>query len=306
MKLVVPDVVSPSYFPALAAEALGHYRREGVDIEVGLLAPVEDAYAAMRAGDVAFVAGSAHSALSAFPEWEGASLVCAQSQGLYWFLVLHADFGAAPGDFMAVAGKRIGAAPWVGKAFSGLLLEAGIDLAATGTRIVPVPAGHGTNFGLAAADALRRGEIDGFWANGMGATLAVKGGYGTIVYDARRAAGPPNGFDFTMATVAASDALIAAEPEAVAAVVRAIVAAQKDLRRDPALATEVSRAYFPDDAVDLIAERIAADAPFYDASLSPRFVAGMNAFCRRIGILDGDPAYDTVVATRFAPLWRTA
>jgi hypothetical protein len=32
---------------------------------------------------VDFVAGSAHSALAAFPEWQGAKLLCAQAQGMY-------------------------------------------------------------------------------------------------------------------------------------------------------------------------------------------------------------------------------
>jgi hypothetical protein len=30
----------------------------------------------------------------------------------------------------------------------------------------------------------------------------------------------------------------------------------------------------------------------------------MNQFGRDVGILKGDPAYEDVVATQFAPLWR--
>ncbi len=52
----------------------------------------------------------------------------------------------------------------------------------------------GTNFGLAAAEALERGEIDGFWANGMGAEIAVTRKIGTIVLDVRRGDGPPGCF----------------------------------------------------------------------------------------------------------------
>ena len=51
------------------------------------------------------------------------------------------------------------------------------------------PAVRGTNFGLAAATALERGEIEGFWANGVAAELAVVGGFGTVVLEHRHVVG---------------------------------------------------------------------------------------------------------------------
>jgi hypothetical protein len=68
---------------------------------------------ALRDGAVDFVRGSAHSALAAFPQWEGVKLICAQAQGMYWFLVMDRDFAAKRGDIGAVKGRSIGAAPWV-------------------------------------------------------------------------------------------------------------------------------------------------------------------------------------------------
>ena len=111
MKLAVPDMISNSYFPAIAAIALGYFRQEGLDVELELIFPVDKAYAALRDGAVDLVAGSAHSALAAFPQWRGVKLLCAQAQGMYWFLVMHADFKVARGDVAAVKGRRIGAAP---------------------------------------------------------------------------------------------------------------------------------------------------------------------------------------------------
>src|SRR5439155_20177541 len=113
MKLAVPDIISNSYFPAAAAIELGFFKEEGLDVELELIYPVDRCYAALRDGAVDFVGGSAHSALAAFPQWQGVKLLCAQAQGMYWFLVLHKDFGAARGDIGAVKGKNIGAAPWV-------------------------------------------------------------------------------------------------------------------------------------------------------------------------------------------------
>src|SRR5215470_1033536 len=128
MKIAVPDLISNSYFPAVAAVELGILKDDGVAAEVELIFPVDRAYAALRSGAVDFVAGSAHSALSAFPEWKGVKLLCAQAQGMYWFLVMHKDIGAGRGELGAVVGRRIGAAPWVEMGLRGLLASVGIDL----------------------------------------------------------------------------------------------------------------------------------------------------------------------------------
>src|SRR5437868_10781683 len=106
MKLAVPDLISNSYFPAVAAVELGFFREEGLDIELELVFPVDKAYRALRDGAVDFVGGSAHSALAAFPEWEGVKLLCAQAQGMYWFLVMLADLGAGRGDVGIVRGRN--------------------------------------------------------------------------------------------------------------------------------------------------------------------------------------------------------
>src|SRR3954454_14334420 len=113
MRIAVPDLISNSYFPAIAAVELGCLRDEGLDAGVELLFPVDAAYRAMAAGEVDVVAGSAHSALAAFPEWEGVELLAAQGQGMYWFLVMRSDLEVARGDVAALRGRRIGAAPWV-------------------------------------------------------------------------------------------------------------------------------------------------------------------------------------------------
>jgi NitT/TauT family transport system substrate-binding protein len=306
MKLAVPDLISNSYFPAVAGVALGFFEKEGLDVSLELIFPVDEAYRAMRDGRVDFVAGSAHSALAAFPEWRGAKLLCAQAQGMYWFLVMRADLGAARGDVGVVRGRRIGAAPWVEMGLRRLLIEAGIDFDQDGVTIAPVPGATGTtvNFGLTAAKALEDGKIDGFWANGMGTEVAVRRGVGDVVLDVRRGDGPKPCFNYTMASVAATDRLVDGSPEVAAAAIRAIVKTQAALRANPERAAEVGRKLFPAAESALIAELIRRDLPFYDATISAGFVAGMNQFARDIGILQGDIPYDRVVAARFAPLWH--
>ncbi len=147
----------------------------------------------------------------------------------------------------AVRGRRIGAAPWVEMGLRRLLIEAGIDLERDAVTIAPVPGATGAtvNFGLTAAKALEEGKIDGFWANGMGTEVAVRRGVGTIILDVRRGDGPRPCFNYTMASVAATDRLIDGSPEAAAAAIRAIVATQAAVRADPERAAEVGRKLFP-------------------------------------------------------------
>ena len=306
MKLAIPDMISNSYFPAIAAIELGLFKREGLDVELELIYPVDKSYAALREGTVDFVGGSAHSALSAFPRWQGAKLLCAQGQGMYWFLVMHRDLGGKRGDVEVVKGRRIGAAPWVDFGLRRLLIEAGIDLERDKVTIAPVPGaqGAGINFGVTAARALEERKIDGFWANGMGTEVAVRRGAGTVVLDVRRGDGPKPCFNYTMASIATTDQLIKRSPDAAAAAVRAIVNTHAALKADPARATEVGRKLFPPSEAELIAELIRRDLPYYDASISRTFVAGMNQFSRDVGILSGDVAYEDIVATQFAQLWN--
>jgi NitT/TauT family transport system substrate-binding protein len=306
MKLAVPDMISNSYFPAEAAVELGFFKAEGLDVALELIFPVDKAYAALRDGAVDFVGGSAHSALAAFPNFRGVKLICAQAQGMYWFLVMHADLKAKRGDISIVKGRSIGAAPWVDKGLRGLLTEAGIDLGRDQVTIAPVPgaAGAGINFGVTAAKALEDRKIDGFWANGMGAEVALRRGVGTVVLDVRRGDGPKPCFDYTAATIATTDALIARSPDKAAAAVRAIVKTQAALKANVTRAAEVGQKLFPPSEAALITDVIRRDLPYYDAALSPTFIAGMTDFARRQGILDGEAPYERVVATQFAPLWQ--
>jgi NitT/TauT family transport system substrate-binding protein len=306
MKLAVPDMISNSYFPAEAAVELGFFKAEGLDITLDLIFPVDKAYVALRDGAVDFVGGSAHSALAAFPNWDGVKLLCAQAQGMYWFLIMRSDLKVARGDISAVKGKRIGAAPWVEMGLRRLLIEAGIDLVRDEVTIQPVPGaiGEKANFGLMAAQALADGKIDGFWANGMGAEVAQKSGAGTLVLDIRRGDGPKACFNYTMASIAASDALIARSPDTAAAAVRAIVATQQALIADVSLAAKAGATLFPPSEAALIEQIVKRDLPYYDATISPEFVRGMNGFARDVGILTSDVPYEDVVATQFSALWK--
>src|SRR5437899_11611353 len=293
MRIATPDLVTNSYFPALAAEELGVFREEGLDAQVQLL-PSLEAVNALRDGAVDFVAGGAHTTLLAFPQWKGVKLVVTLSQGTPWLLVVRADLPARRGDIGAVKGLRIGAAPGPDRAFLHLLAEVGIDPARDGVTIGPVPGAlePGASFGVVAADALERRLVDGFWANALGSETAVRGGVGKVIADVRRGDGPPAAGHYTFAALATTDALITREPERVAAAVRSIVRAQRRLGKEPALASEVGRRRFPPAAAEIIAAIVERDLPFYDPVVSHAAVETMNGFAQAIGLLAKPVAYD--------------
>jgi NitT/TauT family transport system substrate-binding protein len=306
MKIAIPDLISNSYFPVLAAVELGCFKEEGVDAEIELVFPVDKAYEYLKAGKVDFVGGSAHSAVAAFPNWDGVKLLCAQAQGMYWFLIMHADYDVKRGDIDAVKGRKIGAAPWVELGLRRLLREANIDVRRDRVDIAPVPSPHGeasVNFGLNAAKALEARQIDGFWANGMGAEVAVSRGVGTVVLDVRRGDGPSGCFNYTMASLATADRLISSNPVAAEGAIRAVVKAQAALRRDITLATKVANKVFPKSEAALIEKLVLRDLPYYDVAISKGFVADMSQFSLDMGIITHEVGFGHVVAERFSHLW---
>ncbi|HEX5767318.1 MAG TPA: ABC transporter substrate-binding protein, partial [Burkholderiales bacterium] len=187
MRVAIPDLVSPSYFPLIAAVELGFFAKQGLRASLELLYPVTKTYDELCEGRLDFVGGASHAALYAFKDWEGGRLLCALAQYMYWFLVVRSDLEAKRGDVRVVRSLRIGAAPGPVDGLKQLLKRAGID-PAKDVQIGPVPGvvEKTASFGVMAAKALEDGKLDGFWANGMGAEVAVRRGIGTVVVDARR------------------------------------------------------------------------------------------------------------------------
>ncbi|TAL75958.1 MAG: ABC transporter substrate-binding protein [Burkholderiaceae bacterium] len=307
MKIAIPDLISNSYFPAIAAVELGIFKQEGIDVELELISPVDHTLEVLRDGKIDFAGGAAHSVPFAFPEWKGAKLLGALAQNMYWFLVLRKDLGARKGDINAIKGLHIGAAPLVDLGLKRLLVESGIDIERDNVQIGPVPGaflGENKNFGVAAAKALGAGLIDGFWANGMGAEVAVRSGAGDIIIDARRGDGPPKAIHYTLPALITSEALIQRNPEAVVAAVRALVKTQQLLKADVSLATKIGHSLFPEAEAKLIAGVVERDLPFYGANLSHEFIAGMTEFQLNMGMIRAPVPYENIVATQFSHLWN--
>jgi ABC-type nitrate/sulfonate/bicarbonate transport system substrate-binding protein len=296
-------MVSPSYFPAIAAVELGFFEKEGLDAAIELVFPVTKTFEDLRDARLDFVGGAAHAPLYAFRDWAGCKLLCALSQNMYWFLVVRSDLGIGRGDLHALKGLRIGAAPGPADGLKRMLVESGIDPGRE-VNLLPVPAAAGVSFGLAAARALEKGAVDGFWANGMAAEIALRGGFGTLVIDARRGGGPKDAQHYTFPALVTTQGAIDERPDAVAAAIRAVVRAQRALKDDPALAAIAAKRHFPAAELALIPELVRRDAPYYDPAISRETVDSLNAFSRATGLLSGAAAYERVVATQFQSLWK--
>lgn len=295
MKIGLPDLISPSYFPAIAAVELGFFEQRGISAEIRTIFPVADTYRAQASGEIDFVAGAAHAALYEYTDWVGCRLVCALSQNMYWFLVVRSDMAIERGNLAAVAGLRIAAAPGPVDGLREMLKLAGVD-PDRDVEIVPPGKGSSISFGVNAARSLENGHVDAFWANGMGARVAVDEGFGRVLIDARRGDGPGGSTDFTFPALVATERQLADSPDVVKAAVGAVTDAQHALKQSPERARGAAENHFPESEKNQISSLIRTDAPFYDPAISIPKVTSLNQFSNRIGLLSRDVSYDEVVA----------
>lgn len=307
MRIAAVDLVSNTCFPALAADELGFFRDEGLDVSIDLV-PMLGATRALYDGAAdAMIAGSVFDVLTEFKDWKGAKLCVALSQGTPWLLTVRRDFAAPRGDFDALRGLRLTAAEGPDLAFKHMLRSGGLD-PDRDLEILELPGAQDrhVSFGVFAAQALQDGAIDGFWANAMGAETAIVNGIGKIHIDVRRGDDPGEARFSTFAGLATTDDFIAREPDMIDAAVRAIVKVQKALRADPTVARDVGARKFPPDSAALIAAVVARDAVFYDPVISEEAVDRLNAFAQSVGQLSVPVPYEQVVATRCRDLWTGA
>ena len=54
MKIGIPDMISNSYFPAAAAVELGFFKKEGLDMDLELIPPVDRTLEELRDGKLHF------------------------------------------------------------------------------------------------------------------------------------------------------------------------------------------------------------------------------------------------------------
>ena len=109
-RIAAVDLVSNTCFPALAADELGYFKSEGLDARIELVAML-GATKALRQGSAdAMIAGSVFDLLTEFPNWQGAKIAVALSQGTPWLLVVRSNLAAKRGDLNALKGLRITAA----------------------------------------------------------------------------------------------------------------------------------------------------------------------------------------------------
>jgi ABC-type nitrate/sulfonate/bicarbonate transport system substrate-binding protein len=147
-----------------------------------------------------------------------------------------------------------------------------------------------------AARALAEEKIDGFWANGMGAEVAVREGVGTVVLDARRD-GSPEIKGYTFPALVATEKTIRERPQLAETAIKAVAAAHKALKEDPKRATAIGERLFPPMEASLIAELIRRDTPYYQHGIALKTVESMNHFAQDLGLLSKPVKYEQVVWT---------
>ena len=304
-RIWVPDLDSPSYFVAIAAVELGFFKQQGIAIE--FVYNTNEGPELMRDGKLDFIAGPAYAGTRAFPAWKGLRLLCALSQYSYWFMAVRSTLNVKRGDLEAIKGLRISSAPaWPEMALRHMLADAGIDLERDKVQIVPPPPPYGDKGFMArnGVDTIIQNRADAYWGNGMRVALGEHLGIAKLHLDLRRGDGPPGARYYNFAALTARECLIRERPEVAAGAIRAIVKAQKALKANPSISTEIGRRLFPADEAQLIAGLIERDAPFYEAEISRDAVDGLMNFAKSHGLIKDAVPYQDLVATHFGHLWK--
>ena len=106
MRIAAVDLVSNTCFPALAADELGFFKDEGLDVQIELVPAIGSTKALSQGAADAMIAGSVFDVLTEFKDWQGAKVCVALSQGTPWLLTVRADLAAQRGDLQALRGLQ--------------------------------------------------------------------------------------------------------------------------------------------------------------------------------------------------------
>ena len=153
-------------------------------------------------------------------------------------------------------------------------------------------------------DSITRNTADAYWGNGMRVALGERLGIAKLHLDLRRGDGPPGARYYNFPALTAPERIISEQREVAAGAIRAIVKAQKTLKANPSISTQVGQRLFPADEAELIAGLIERDAPFYDAEISHAAVDGLMKFATGFGLIKDAVPYEDLVATQFSHLWK--
>jgi ABC-type nitrate/sulfonate/bicarbonate transport system substrate-binding protein len=153
-------------------------------------------------------------------------------------------------------------------------------------------------------DSIIQNTADAYWGNGMRVALGERLGLAKLHLDLRRGDGPPGARYYNFPALTAPERIISEQREVAAGAIRAIVKAQKTLKANPSISTEVGQRLFPADEAELIAGLIERDAPFYDAEISHKAVDGLMKFATGFGLIKDAVPYEDLVATEFSHLWK--
>src|SRR6266478_8012280 len=134
------------------------------------------------------------------------------------------------------------------------LAGAGIDLERDNVRIVPPPPPYGDKGFMArnGVDSIIQNTADAYWGNGMRVAIGERLGIAKLHLDLRRGDGPPGARHYNFAALTAHERITSEHREVAAGAIRAIVKAQKTLKADPSISTEVGQRLFPADEAELI------------------------------------------------------
>jgi NitT/TauT family transport system substrate-binding protein len=292
-----------SFSPMFVAKELGYFDAEGIDAEILETKGGNATTAAMLGGSADVISTGFASPLTLANQGKSVkALVGLEMTSVYAFVV-KPDMNVPKDDIKALVaalkGKRLGVASLGSGAdtvATGVLAEQGVG---TG-GVIKVATGTG---GPAVA-ALKAGGVDAMITYEPDLTQILKAGAGKIALDLRSTKSDTAYGRLPATTIQATNEWIQKNPELAAGVVKAIVRANKTLQNDPETSVKVlSKLYEGTDPADVKSMYEGERASFRSEIPKDQYDAAHSIYMQQ-NVITKPVAYEDVVATQFAPLWK--
>ncbi len=291
-----------SFASVWVAKELGYFKDEGLDVTLVVSQSGKASASALIGGSVEATTAGFDTALQLTDVGVPAQHLVGILMSSSYIIVGKAGGGLPKNDPKAVAqalkGKRFGVASTgsTGDTITrGFLKEFGTN--ADELTFVDV------GVGATALAALKTGAVDAIISYEPDLSAILKSGAGEVIFDLRTTTAEAKYSKLPTSTLEATAAWIKKNPEAAAALVRAVDKGNVVMRTKPDVALPVLKKLYPDLSPDVVEAMYRASAPQFTSVISEDVYQRSAQIFMDAGLIKKIAPYQSAVAVDFAKYW---
>lgn len=291
-----------TFSPVYVAKELGYFKDEGLDVDIFETTSGSALNAALLGGSVAATASGYSQPLVMSDQGKKLKGIVGMEMASPYVFLVNPKLNIPADDPQALAnalkGKRFGVVS-IGSSghmtAEGLLARYGVS----NKDVTFVAVGAGSS----ALAALKSGAVDAVNPTEPDVTQILDSGVGVIALDLRKTAAEKVYSTLPSSTIQATAEWIDANPDAAAAIVRAITRANDTLRRDPKTSLDVLSKLYPNLSRENIEKVYASSKDNFKSAIEEEQFVNAQKVYLQAGLVKKPVSYESVVATQFQPLW---